>query len=70
MGRIRNFSVAVTLASVMVVSSGTTMFAAGKKPPKDGTVCDYLSAIISYEYTSHTILTYVLSLYSLYGCGD
>jgi hypothetical protein len=74
MGRIRSFGVAVTLAAVMVMSSGTTMFAA-KKPGggggggKDGSVCEYLTAIITYEYTTPTIMTYALSLYSLYGCG-
>ena len=76
MGRIRNIGVALMLASVMAMGFGTTLSAASKKPGggggggKGGTVCDYLTSIIEYEYTSPTILVYTLSLYSYYGCGE
>jgi len=75
MGRIRKIGVALMLAGVMAVSFGTTLSAASKKPgggggggPKDGSVCEYLTAVITYEYVTPTVLTYALSLYSYYGC--
>ena len=75
MGRIRNFGVALTLAGVMAMGFGTTLSAASKKPGGGGgggkgAVCDYLKSIIDYEYTTPTVLTYALSLYSYYGCGE
>ena len=74
MGRIRNIGVALMLAGVMAMGFGTTLSAASKKPGggggKDGTVCDYLTSIINYEYTTPTVLVYSLSLYSYFGCGQ
>lgn len=77
MGRIRNIGVALMLASVMAMGFGTTLSAAskpggggGKGNGKGGSVCDYLTAIITYEYTTPTVMVYTLSLYSYYGCGQ
>jgi hypothetical protein len=79
MGRIRNIGVALMLASVMAMGFGTTLSAASRKPggggggkgnTKDGSVCEYLTAVISYEYTTPTVMLYTLSLYSYYGCGQ
>lgn len=71
MGRIRKIGVAAVLAGVMAVSFGATLSAA-KKPGggggKGGTVCDYLTAIIQYEYTTPTVMLYTLSLYDYYNC--
>jgi len=78
MGRIRNIGVALMLAGVMAMGFGTTLSAAskpggggggGKGNGKGGSVCEYLTAVISYEYTTPTVLVYSLSLYSYYGCG-
>ena len=73
MGRIRNIGVAVMLAGVMAIGFGTTLSAAskpGKGNGKGGSVCDYLTAIINYEYTTPTVMVYTLSLYSYYSCGE
>jgi hypothetical protein len=70
MGRIRKFATAAVLAGVMAVAFGTTAQAASKKPPKDtGTVCSYLTSIITYEYVTPTVLSYALSLYDYYDCA-
>jgi hypothetical protein len=76
MGRIRKIGVALVLSGVMAVGFGTTLSAASKKPGggdgggngKDA-ICSYLKQIIDYEYTSPTVLAYVLGLYRLHGCG-
>ena len=74
MGRIRKIGVAAVLAGVMAVSFGATLSAA-KKPGggggggKGGTVCDYLTAIIQYDYTTPTVMLYTLSLYDYYNCS-
>ena len=77
MGRIRNIGVALVLASVMAMGFGTTLSAAskpggggGKGNGKGGSVCEYLTAIITYEYTTPTVMVYTLSLYSYYSCGE
>ena len=79
MGRIRNIGVALMLASVMAMGFGTTLSAASGKPGgggggkgngKGGSVCEYLTAIITYEYTTPTVMVYTLSLYSYYSCGE
>jgi hypothetical protein len=75
MGRIRKIGVALMLAGVMAMGFGTTLSAASKKPGgggggKDATVCEYLTSIINYEYTTPTVLLYSLSLYSYFGCGE
>ena len=65
------FFFALMIAVAMTVSS-VSLDAAGKKGggKTDSTVCDYLKAIIDYEYTSAVVKTYALSLYEYYGCGE
>jgi len=74
MGRIRKIGVALVLSGVMAVGFGTTLNAASKKPGGGGgngkdAICSYLTQIIDYEYTTPTVLAYVLGLYRLHGCG-
>ncbi len=74
MGRIRKIGVALVLSGVMAVGFGTSLSAASKKPGGGGgngkdAICSYLTQIIDYEYTTPTVLVYVLSLYRLHGCG-
>ena len=71
MGRIRKFGAAVALAAVIAIGFGTPLSAASKKGnTKDGSTCDYLTAIVQYEYTTSTVMLYTLSLYSYYGCSS
>lgn len=70
MASIKKLGTALVLAGVISVGLGSTNVAAkGKQPSGQEAICSYLYSIITYPYTSPTILNYALSLYAAYGCA-
>ena len=71
MASIKKLGTAVVLAGVMSVGLGSTTAAAKGKTGGSGqaATCSYLYSIITYPYTSPSILVSALSLYNYYGCN-
>ena len=66
---IRRFGAAIVMAAVMAGGLGTAgLEAKGNGGSGNAAICEYLQRIYDYEYTSPTILAYVVALANKYGC--